>query len=105
MNVKKRFRDALGSMAQPRTLILGTTLLVCLICVAGLEAGSRAESGTEMAGNGASAAANAAINRFWTVYHGNDYGAISQVEGELAHTIRLNPKNATLYALLGTAHF
>src|SRR5215467_11716472 len=105
MNVKKRFRDALGSMAQPRTLILGTTLLVCLICVAGLEAGSRAESGTEMAGNGASAAANAAINRFWTVYHGNDYDAISQVEGELARAIRLNPKNATLYALLGAAHF
>ena len=59
MNVKNRFRNALGSMAQLRALILGTTLLVCLICVAGLKAGSRAESGTETAGNRASAAANA----------------------------------------------
>jgi len=105
MNVKNRFCDALGSMAQTRALILGTTLLVCLICVAGLEAGSRAESGTDTASNHASGAANAAINRFWTAYHGNDYGAISQVEGELARAIRLNPKNATLYALLGAAHF
>jgi hypothetical protein len=48
---------------------------------------------------------DAAIEQFWTVYHGNDYAAIAQVEADLQAAIEHDPNNATLYALLGAAHF
>ena len=47
----------------------------------------------------------AAIEKFWTVYHGNDYDAIPEVQDELERAIRLDPRNPTLYALLGANHF
>jgi hypothetical protein len=48
---------------------------------------------------------DAAIERFWSVYHGNDYGAISEVQAELQAALNRDPENATLYALLGATHF
>lgn len=50
-------------------------------------------------------ATRAAIDRFWQVYHGNDYGAIPQVETQLEQAIAHDPDNPTLQALLGAAHF
>ena len=47
----------------------------------------------------------AAIEKFWKVYHGNDYDAIPEVQDELQRAIRLDPNNPTLYALLGATHF
>jgi hypothetical protein len=47
----------------------------------------------------------AAIERFWTVYHGNDYDAIPEVQKELEMAIQTDPNNPTLYALLGATHF
>jgi hypothetical protein len=47
----------------------------------------------------------AAIDRFWQVYHGNDYAAIPHVEAQLERAIEHDGKNPTLYALLGAAHF
>jgi hypothetical protein len=47
----------------------------------------------------------AAIEKFWTVYHGNDYDAIPEVQKVLKTAIRLDPDNPTLYALLGATHF
>jgi hypothetical protein len=47
----------------------------------------------------------AAIEKFWKVYHGNDYDAIPEVQNELERAIRLDPNNPTLYALLGATHF
>jgi hypothetical protein len=47
----------------------------------------------------------AAIEKFWAVYHGNDYDAIPEVQDELQRAIRLDPNNPTLYALLGATHF
>ena len=46
-----------------------------------------------------------AIERFWTIYHGNDYDAIPEVQKELEAAIQSDPNNATLYALLGATHF
>jgi hypothetical protein len=46
-----------------------------------------------------------AINRFWAVYHGNNYNAIPEVQEQLERAIRLDPSNPTLYALLGATHF
>jgi hypothetical protein len=48
---------------------------------------------------------SAAIERFWKVYHGNQYGQIPQVQQQLQHAIDRDPDNATLYALLGATHF
>ncbi|HEX7159109.1 MAG TPA: hypothetical protein VF214_08855 [Edaphobacter sp.] len=47
----------------------------------------------------------AAIERFWTVYHGNDYGAIPQVQAQLQDAIGHDPENPMLFALLGATHF
>jgi hypothetical protein len=48
---------------------------------------------------------DAAIERFWTVYHGNDYNAIPEVQAELQAALDRDPNNATLYALLAATHF
>ena len=47
----------------------------------------------------------AAIDRFWTVYHGNDYDAIPQVQEQLQAAIQNDANNPTLHALLGASHF
>jgi len=48
---------------------------------------------------------DAAIEKFWAVYHGNDYDDIPEVEDRLERALRLDPNNSTLYALLGATHF
>lgn len=53
-------------------------------------------------GNGVS---RAAIEKFWTIYHGNEYAAIPEVQKELETAIQSDPDNPTLYALLGATHF
>ena len=50
-------------------------------------------------------ASEAAIKRFWSVYHGNDYNDIPQVQSQLQSAIEYDPGNPTLYALLGATHF
>ena len=47
----------------------------------------------------------AAIEKFWTIYHGNDYDGIQEVQNELQTAIQSDPDNPTLYALLGATHF
>jgi tetratricopeptide (TPR) repeat protein len=51
------------------------------------------------------ATSGAAIERFWDVYHGNDYGDIARVQAQLQQALQSDPNNATLYALLGATHF
>jgi hypothetical protein len=41
---------------------------------------------------------DAAIERFWTVYHGNDYDSIAEVQRELQAALQHDPNNAALYA-------
>lgn len=75
----------------------------CLVLVLGLVLGIGLYSASPAdARNGS---ANAAIERFWAIYHGNDYEAISEVQAQLEAAIRLNPNNPVLYALLGATHF
>jgi hypothetical protein len=47
----------------------------------------------------------AAIDRFWQIYHGNRYNEIPQAEAQLEQAIAREPNNPTLRALLGAAHF
>jgi len=51
------------------------------------------------------AISNAAIEKFWSIYHGNDYADIPEAQTQLEEAIRLDPNNAKLYALLGATHF
>jgi hypothetical protein len=48
---------------------------------------------------------SAAIERFWDIYHGNDYDAIPEAQARLKEALRFDAKNATLYALLGATYF
>src|SRR5215472_15839377 len=48
---------------------------------------------------------HAAIEGFWTIYHGNDYEAIPELQKELETAIQSDPDNPTLYTLLGATHF
>src|SRR6201990_121739 len=78
----------------------GRILLAALACVVLLAAvGFSGSFGDD------SEPSRAAIDRFWQVYHGNDYAAIRQLDTQLEHAIRHDPNNPTLYALLGAAHF
>lgn len=47
----------------------------------------------------------AVIEKFWIIYHGNDYDRIPEIQAELRKAVRRNPQNPTLYALLGATHF
>jgi hypothetical protein len=46
-----------------------------------------------------------AIKLFWTVYHGNNYEAIPEVQAQLHAALESDPNNPTLHALLGATHF
>ena len=47
----------------------------------------------------------AAIDHFWAVFHGNDYGSIASVQDDLTAAIAADQNNPTLYALLAATHF
>ncbi|MBV8436269.1 MAG: hypothetical protein JOY95_02000, partial [Silvibacterium sp.] len=47
----------------------------------------------------------AAIQRFWAVFHGNDYAAIPELQKDLEAALEWDPENVTLTALLGANHF
>jgi len=88
-------------------LVAATLIASALFCFIGV--GQSSDSGGERAvpaqddhGTGIS---RAAIERFWTIYHGNDYAAIPEVQDELERAIQSDPNNPTLYALLGATHF
>ena len=47
----------------------------------------------------------AAIQRFWAVFHGNNYAAIPELQKDLEAALEWDPENVTLTALLGATHF
>jgi hypothetical protein len=83
---------------------LTAAALLCFIGVASSvgNSGGRPVSAQDDQSTGVS---RRAIERFWTVYHGNDYDAIPEVQKELETAIQSDPNNPTLYALLGATHF
>lgn len=81
-----------------RRILMVALGAVALVTLAGFS-GRFGEDG------GPGKASQSAIDRFWQVYHGNNYAAIPQVEAQLENAIRLDHDNPTLYALLGAAHF
>jgi hypothetical protein len=103
--VLNRFFPASGlaSSVWIRTKSIITTVLsaLALIVLAGFTSGSAGDDHeTERGG-----ASKAAIERFWSVYHGNQYSAIPQVQAQLQSALQHDPDNSTLYALLGATYF
>ena len=68
----------------------------------GATLGSGQSQGSGRASRGSS---DAAIEHFWTIFHGNDYGAIGGVQAELQAALEHDRENVTLYGLLGATHF
>jgi hypothetical protein len=93
---------AAGTWIRRRPIIAAALLAVAIFWLFGVTLSSGQSSEAARASPGSS---DAAIERFWTVYHGNNYGAISEVQAELQAALERDPNNATLYALLGATHF
>jgi len=92
---------AVRSEVKARPFVATTLVGFSLLSMAGFatqspDANSQSES-KDMTG--------AAIHRFWTAYHGNDYDAIPEVQEQLQAAIQNDAKNPTLHALLGASHF
>jgi len=81
-------------------------MAAAVFCFIGVGHSSGGDARFVSAQNGQSTGVSrAAIERFWTIYHGNDYDGIPEVQKELETAIQSDPNNPTLYALLGATHF
>jgi hypothetical protein len=76
---------------------LGVATLFCFIGLA--------ESSSTTPDDQGAGISRAAIEKFWMIYHANDYAAIRDVQKRLETAIELDPDNPTLYALLGASQF
>jgi hypothetical protein len=89
------------------TVVAATLMAAAFFCFIGVGHGSG--TGGERAaltqGDHSTGISRAAIEKFWTIYHGNDYAAIPEVQDKLDRAIQADPNNPTLYALLGATHF
>lgn len=100
-------RDVASGFSRAGSAIIAVLVGIAALCGAvGVKAGSgdnqeRSDFDWDML-HGPS---KAAMERFWSVYHGNDYAAIPEVEEQLEDAIQKDPNDPTLPALLGAAHF
>ena len=95
------FLRAAGVWMKARAILLAALSGIVLLAMTGFS-GLPTDDGDHQADKEAS---RAAIERFWSVYHGNEYSAIPQVQAQLQDAIERDPDNPTLYALLGATHF
>ena len=84
-------------------MVLSAAIAAALFCF--IAASGNSGRPVHAQDGGSNGVSRAAIERFWTIYHGNDYDAIPEVQGELETAIRSDPDNPRLYALLGATHF
>jgi hypothetical protein len=80
---------------------------VILFCVVGVRYGFARDDGQAALPFDARlpVESKAAIERFWDIFHGNDYEDIRDVQVQLEEALRHDSNNPTLYALLGATHF
>jgi hypothetical protein len=88
-------------------LVAATLIAAALLCFIGVEqsSGNGGERAVPAQDDHSTGISRAAIEKFWTICHGNDYAAIPEAQGELQKAIQSDPNNPTLYALLGATHF
>src|SRR5260370_21439651 len=97
-----------GSFFSARPAFVAATLIAAaLFCFIGVgqSSGSGGARAVPAQDDHTTGASRAAIEKFWTIYHGNDYAAIPEAQEELQKAIQSDPNNPTLYALLGASHF
>ncbi len=93
---------AVGEWLKTKPVASAVLLSIGVLCIAGFTYSQASEDEQSGAPGEAS---KAAIERFWTIYHSNDYDDIPKVQAELKGAIQRDPNNPTLYALLGATHF
>jgi tetratricopeptide (TPR) repeat protein len=88
-------------------LVAAMSIAAALFCFIGVgqSSGSGRERAVPAQDDHTTGTSRAAIEKFWTIYHGNDYAAIPEAQEELQKAIQSDPNNPTLYALLGATHF
>lgn len=91
-----------GAWMRTKPIVPAVLLGFALLSMAGFTHGLEEDDRLHEADRSAS---KAAIERFWSIYHGNQYSAIPQVQAQLQSAIQLDPDNSTLYALLGATFF
>ena len=108
-----------GQIGAGQVFVKGRTLLkakhlpavalmaAALLCFMGVGHSTGNSGGRSLPAQGdqTAGASRPAIEKFWTIYHGNDYAGIAEVQKELKTAIQSDPDNPTLYALLGATHF
>jgi len=92
-------------MKRHKLLITTALLGIAGICVAGCAYSWSGDDEQPAPNEDTVSRSKAAIERFWTVYHGNDYEEIPEVQAQLNNALERDPDNATLDALLGATHF
>jgi hypothetical protein len=103
----RSFFQGSSSFSAMPALVAATLIAAAFFCFIGVgqssgSGGERAVPAQDEHGTGIS---RAAIEKFWTIYHGNDYAAIPEAQEELQKAIQSDLNNPTLYALLGATHF
>jgi hypothetical protein len=94
--------SALARLTKKRPAIAAVVSCLAISWFFGAVAGSGQSHGS---GRASRTGSDAAIEQFWTIFHGNDYDAIAAVQAELQAALEHDPENVTLYGLLGATHF
>src|SRR5260370_21226001 len=97
-----------GSFFSARPAFVAATLMpaaVFFFIGVGQSSGSGGARAVPAQDDHTTGTSRAAIEKFWTIYHGNDYAAIPEAQEDLQKAIQSDPNNPTLYALLGATHF
>jgi hypothetical protein len=100
MNKARLFHRIIPNRPHAKAIVLVLLLSAVLFTATGFS-----RSSVEDDHHGERNESAAAIERFWKVYHGNEYDQIPQVQQELQNAVDHDPENSTLYALLGATHF
>jgi len=98
--------SAADEFLKARLILWAVLFGIVVLCFVGMRHSLASDDGLPVAAQaGANGNSDAAIEKFWSVYHGNDYHAMPEVQDQLDRAIRLDPGNPTLYAPLGATHF
>jgi hypothetical protein len=102
-----QFLGRARTFVKAQHIVAATVVVAALFTLIGVGHTSGADGGQSAPAqaDSSNSVSRVAIERFWTIYHGNDYDAIPEVQKELETAIQCDPNNPTLYALLGATHF
>ena len=98
-----QFLGRARTFVKAQHIVAATVVVAALFTLIGVGHTSGADGGQSAPAqaDSSNSVSRVAIERFWTIYHGNDYDAIPEVQKELETAIQCDPNNPTLYALLG----